>query len=387
MENVFLNKNPLNVVMLNTAYLNGGYKKKLSDVDENGYIKFKDTEVSRVLAENFGDGIGTTLEQVKSVENIDMETLFAYNEKIESFDELELFEGLTEAPYAAFLACPNLKSLRLPNTITRIQNSFCRECPNLTSIEFPKGIVRIDDAACRFSPLNCELNLPNLTELGRTAFSNTGITKIVNLGNVTSLSGDSIFENCRNLTEAYIPNQITVIGAGLFSSCVNLKMDIPSQLVQINSSAFRNVTILNDLNLPFLQVAAANCFADCVVKKAVNLGVITELSSRMFQNSTIEECVLPFTIVTIGDSAFLGTKLTRIDLPASVANIQNYAFYNCKLETFICRAIVPPLCGYNIFNYAGTFFYVPDESVEAYKTASHWSSMANRIKPLSEYVE
>lgn len=32
-------------------------------------------------------------------------------------------------------------------------------------------------------------------------------------------------------------------------------------------------------------------------------------------------------------------------------------------------------------------FYVPDESVEAYKAAENWSKYADKIKPLSEYVE
>ena len=31
--------------------------------------------------------------------------------------------------------------------------------------------------------------------------------------------------------------------------------------------------------------------------------------------------------------------------------------------------------------------YVPDNSVDAYKAATNWSQYADRIKPLSEYVE
>mgnify|MGYP000472681990 CR=1 FL=1 len=30
--------------------------------------------------------------------------------------------------------------------------------------------------------------------------------------------------------------------------------------------------------------------------------------------------------------------------------------------------------------------YVPDDSVEAYKTATNWSNYADRIRPISEYV-
>ena len=31
--------------------------------------------------------------------------------------------------------------------------------------------------------------------------------------------------------------------------------------------------------------------------------------------------------------------------------------------------------------------YVPNESVDTYKTATNWSTYADIIKPLSEYVE
>lgn len=76
----------------------------------------------------------------------------------------------------------------------------------------------------------------------------------------------------------------------------------------------------------------------------------------------------------------IGDKLTTIG-SESIIN-------NTSLEHIIIRSITPPSVGSYVFNKCDNcIFYVPDGSVEAYKTASGWSSYADRINPLSEYVE
>ena len=56
------------------------------------------------------------------------------------------------------------------------------------------------------------------------------------------------------------------------------------------------------------------------------------------------------------------------------------------------RATTPPSLGGSLINKSWVRatidkLYVPDTSVNAYKTATNWSQYANIIKPLSEYVE
>jgi hypothetical protein len=57
------------------------------------------------------------------------------------------------------------------------------------------------------------------------------------------------------------------------------------------------------------------------------------------------------------------------------------------LDTVIFHSKTPPHMINNIGNASNYTIYVPDESVEAYKSATNWSNHADRIKPLSEYVE
>ena len=79
-----------------------------------------------------------------------------------------------------------------------------------------------------------------------------------------------------------------------------------------------------------------------------------------------------------------------IDLPDSVSSIGTDCFNLCRnLKDAVIRPIVPPTIGNGIFNntHADLKIYVPDDSVETYKTATSWNSYATRIHPLSEYVE
>ena len=85
------------------------------------------------------------------------------------------------------------------------------------------------------------------------------------------------------------------------------------------------------------------------------------------------------------------SKLKIIILPASLQYIQGYFAKDCSsLDTLICLSETPPVLGQTnwlnntpIRNKNG-FIYVPDNSVDAYKTASNWSTYADQIKGMSE---
>ena len=76
-----------------------------------------------------------------------------------------------------------------------------------------------------------------------------------------------------------------------------------------------------------------------------------------------------------------------IDIPSSIQKLAPYIGYNATNITVIIRKNTPPepLDSYKV-QFKPTAIYVPDESVEAYKTHSYWSYYASKFKPLSEYT-
>lgn len=143
---------------------------------------------------------------------------------------------------------------------------------------------------------------------------------------------------------------------------------------------------------------------------------IETIKEYAFTSSTFERCILN-DITLVHPSAFSScAKLTRIkfkklttsvipaqilndcrslaviDFPSSVTEfsgtLSSGGGRGC-LSAFICRATTPPTAAASLFDYnlGVPDFYVPDESVDAYKAATNWSSVAYRIYPLSDCPE
>lgn len=79
--------------------------------------------------------------------------------------------------------------------------------------------------------------------------------------------------------------------------------------------------------------------------------------------------------------------IVTLDLPSTSEKFTGYFMYQCpNLQTIKLRATTPPTVESSTLRNipSRVQFYVPDASVEAYKTADIWSSYASRIHPLSE---
>ena len=99
-------------------------------------------------------------------------------------------------------------------------------------------------------------------------------------------------------------------------------------------------------------------------------------------------------IVKVRNSAFQECKsMTIIDLP-SVTDIGNNAFRTCSaLVTVIIRAgSLCTLGGTSVFtstpiSSGAGFVYVPAALVGAYKSATNWSTIADKIRAIEDYPE
>ena len=111
-------------------------------------------------------------------------------------------------------------------------------------------------------------------------------------------------------------------------------------------------------------------------------------SSGFSSCSNLEEIKLPDAMTNVGDRTFeFCTSLRVLEFPVGVTAIGRGAIRGMT-NKIICRPVMPPTLGTT--NNSGTAtIYVPDESVDAYKAATNWSTaqIANRIRPLSEFTE
>lgn len=82
-----------------------------------------------------------------------------------------------------------------------------------------------------------------------------------------------------------------------------------------------------------------------------------------------------------------GKYITSITINHSITSIEANAFAGCSsLAYIILKSSTPPTLKSSAIP-SQTIIYVPNDSVDSYKTANVWSTFADRIKPLSEYTE
>jgi len=90
---------------------------------------------------------------------------------------------------------------------------------------------------------------------------------------------------------------------------------------------------------------------------------------------------IPNSLTSIDNIVFKGCSgLTSVTIPNSVTSIGNSAFYECTgLTSITIQNSNPPQLGYWVFNGVDKNIplYVPEESIETYKTTSQWNDFTN----------
>lgn len=324
-----------------------------------------------------------------------------------------------------FYACKNLETVMLPETLESIGALVFRDCTSLRECNFPQSLKTIDDMAF----YNCtslsieDVSLPNLTSLGQNAFYGVKIKKMV-LGKedetLTLPAGTTSTQNYGDksvlkevelhgvtsipkltfrgyaLASIKFPQNVTSIAYSAFHGCQKLtgEMNFPN-ITTIPAETFYN-TGITSIKAPLVtsilggNAADSGAFSSCKSLRSASIPLVSSIGGKAFIScSALESVELP-SVNSISYQAFYGcSSMKRVDIGEGITEIGYMAFDGCnQVESFICRAVTPPqLTTPSPLPNNGCPIYVPDASVEAYKNASGWSAYADRIKPLSEYVE
>lgn len=174
------------------------------------------------------------------------------------------------------------------------------------------------------------------------------------------------FSNCSNLRKCRIGNNITRIGDYAFYGCSSLSgITIPNNVTGIGELAFYGCTSLSSVTIPdSVRTISASAFNEC---------------------SALTSATIGSGVISIDKNAFrLCSSLREIDIPSNVISIGNYAFIYCSgLQSITVRRTTPPTLGTSAFTDTNNCpIYVPCDYVDTYKSASGWTSYANRIQAI-----
>ena len=307
---------------------------------------------------------------------------------------------------------PQYRWVNMPIT----QDYICDDCPTPT---VKKLVANYSDGKVLNVDCNSDTELTLQDVRNHYNYNFVKMTSAV-IGNCVTSIGDNAFGEvgggsycaCYNLTSVTIPNSVTSIGAKAFFSCTSLTgVTIPDSVTSIGGAAFGYCTSFTSVTIPDSVTtidgyAFNSCsglrsatigngvtsigdwtFYHCSSLTSVTLGnSVTSIGSRAFDSCSLTAVTIPNSVTTIGDTAFGACgSLTSVTIPDSVTSIGRIAFYGCSnLTSVTVNATTPPTLGDSVFSRTNECpILVPSQSLDAYKSASGWSSYADRIQPIS----
>ena len=180
---------------------------------------------------------------------------------------------------------------------------------------------------------------------------------------VMGSTGNNGIVYCNMLQRVEVGGSVTSIGANAFRYCYSLSsVVIPDGVTSIGDNAFHYCYSLSSVVIP---------------------DGVTSIGDNAFHYCySLSSVVIPDGVTSIGSSAFSNCySLSSIVIPDGVTSIGSSAFSNCYgIKEYHCKPLTPPtLSATSAFSGIpkDCVIYVPVGSLEAYKTATNWSTYAS----------
>ena len=207
-------------------------------------------------------------------------------------------DSVTRINIGAFSGCINLANITLSKKIEKIGENAFYNCDSLQSVEIPKCL---NDVYARYD----SIDIPN------GVFNECSNLKTIIFEEGSTVIADALFRGCDGLESVTIPNTVTQIYGYAFADCKNLKnINISDSVTVLEENVFQNDTSITEINLP---------------------DSITALGRGVFSGcDRLKSIVIPDSVTNIGISAFSECKnLESVTLSKELEKIGENAFYNC----------------------------------------------------------
>ena len=200
----------------------------------------------------------------------------------------------------AFTHCSNLKTITMPNTVTKIGESVFFGCNKLSEVVLSDQLTVI----------------PNYTFYNCTALENITIPEVV-----TTIEG-SVFNNCTNLKYIVISKNVNSIVSGTFSACKSLEtieIDPENQ-----SYIFEDGILMKKDKTEIIYITKTAITGNTFIIPST----IEKLGSHLIdQHTQIQKVIIPESVTSI-DAYFLTKYITEVEI---AENNPNYVSADGKI--------------------------------------------------------
>lgn len=303
-----------------------------------------------------------------------LDTIICYPSGREE-EDIVIPDHVTVVAAGAYADNTHIKSLQVPENVTKIVSTAFTGCDSLTKLTIA-------------SPSIVETNYDRYVGNGfftlfGSQVSGTTLAECI-IESPVSAIGKACFEYCGNLRKVTLPEGLKRIEEDAFLYCSKLQeINLPESMKFIGTEAFMACSQLNNIHLSdSLTSLGTYAFYGCSSLTNVHIpSSLSTLSNSVFRGTGLRYVHIPSNITTIEPGAFMACKqLQGVRLSESLQSMAYGAFYACTdLKYIICEAQTPPSCNSECFkdvNYAIPL-YVPADNISAYQTAEIWSNFTN----------
>ena len=269
----------------------------------------------------------------------------------------------------AFTGCSKMEDAVLGENLKSIGNSAFKDCSSLKGITIPDSVKSID--------YHC--------------FSGCESLSYVKIGAGLDVIQGGSFNGCRSLPEITIPPTVSRVGDYVFSGCTSLadvtiadrdtdlKLGSNGSNPMFSSCPLKSVYIGGNITYNATADGGNSPFCGNASLEAVKItGNVTEMLENEFNGCTnLNDVIIPNSVKSIGGRCFAGCKgLNAVLLGTGLKSIGDEAFSGCTaLKKLVSKTAVPPVCGSQALDDINKWectLYVPQESLDAYKSAAQW---------------
>ncbi len=261
---------------------------------------------------------------------------FRYND----FTSVVFNERLAQIGPDAFYSCQNLVSVELPDSLSSLGAGAFRGCDSLETVKLSNRQTSLPYYSFSQCKSLKEITIPDsIQSFGTEIFLGSGsnIHVIISGGLTTN---EAWFNNEQSIAKVTVGEGVTVIPAGAFLNCTNLKsVDLPSTLKSIDDKAFQNCNHLTDIEIPEgVTFLGDECLADTRIV-TVTVPETVVFSTHALNTDIgwfagcdkLETAIIkaPLNMVPPETFAFC-SSLKSVELPDTIEYIGHHAFEECS---------------------------------------------------------
>lgn len=256
---------------------------------------------------------------------------------------INVMDGPTSVSSALVAGCENLQTVTFTGrtqNLTVIEAAAFKGTKRLEGIALPDTVKSISKEAFYGSGIETICLSKNLKLIGPMAFAESGLKIIIVPDKVKKL-GKNVFCNCKELTEATLPESVTKIPSETFEGCCSLETVNAPNVDIVCERAFYDCKNLETFDFGKLQSVEFAAFACTGIREAVfsdklvNFGAEIFFSCKKLQTVDMKDCKIqkiPYQCFCFCE------ELKNVQLPQNITAFDHTCFLKAKLDKLTVSA-------------------------------------------------